>query len=596
MITGESQKNMIEVRAALPFGWSRNCQSCITIVRPPSFRSINSVSAAGVHGKKTKGDQEGSLSSSHRQEQHQEYHKISTSWNVPRTSLSHYPEEAQHVIRNNLGRKSRRSSSVSRIKSEVDKILQVLQYEASCGFANAQGKSGQCFSQWLEEALQRCSKELSDSGFIDSAHVCLDLSKELKDYDRMSQHTRKDLVLRMEMVATTIGNSLQPHPHAMRSTRYINLEQRGEGRPEDIQAEEAHEEETLALLPETTKGHSATLDLLDVDSAPLTQLPTTPKIGESDSDYTWIKHQRKIKPETIAFRESFAKAALAAAEVATSNDRGTKDANDAGKQRTSQWFALRERRLTASAFSKALGFFDGDRNSLWEEKVGLKPPFGGNEATQWGTKMEARALDTYQTLTGQQVEGCMFRVKHDDPPHSWLGASPDGLMGGLGILDGDPRSMTTASDRSCNFESLPLSLNGPGILEIKCPYNRGHPENAVPPSKAIWYYMPQLQGLMDIFDREWCVLYVWTVNHGSAAFLITRDRDYWAAAFAVLAEFWWSHVVPARQAYEQGASTDEIESLRPPDNHPVANELRAWSKRLANAAPAVFFRPSRTQL
>ena len=30
-----------------------------------------------------------------------------------------------------------------------------------------------------------------------------------------------------------------------------------------------------------------------------------------------------------------------------------------GEQRTPQWHRLRERRLTASAFSKALGFFTG---------------------------------------------------------------------------------------------------------------------------------------------------------------------------------------------------------------------------------------------
>lgn len=66
---------------------------------------------------------------------------------------------------------------------------------------------------------------------------------------------------------------------------------------------------------------------------------------------------------------------------------------------------------------------------------------------------------------------------------------------------------------------------------------------------------------MDIFDRSWCNLYVWTPAHGAGVYHIRRDRAYWAAAFDVLAEFWWSHVVPGRQCYERGA-LGEVERYR----------------------------------
>ena len=33
---------------------------------------------------------------------------------------------------------------------------------------------------------------------------------------------------------------------------------------------------------------------------------------------------------------------------------------------------------------------------------------------------------------------------------------------------------------------------GPGVLEIKCPFNRGQPESASVPSLPPWYYMPQV--------------------------------------------------------------------------------------------------------
>ena len=33
---------------------------------------------------------------------------------------------------------------------------------------------------------------------------------------------------------------------------------------------------------------------------------------------------------------------------------------------------------------------------------------------------------------------------------------------------------------------------GPGVLEIKCPFNRGDPKSAAPPKLPQWYYMPQV--------------------------------------------------------------------------------------------------------
>ena len=33
---------------------------------------------------------------------------------------------------------------------------------------------------------------------------------------------------------------------------------------------------------------------------------------------------------------------------------------------------------------------------------------------------------------------------------------------------------------------------GPGVLEIKCPFNRGRPQQGRPPAQPPWYYMPQV--------------------------------------------------------------------------------------------------------
>lgn len=65
---------------------------------------------------------------------------------------------------------------------------------------------------------------------------------------------------------------------------------------------------------------------------------------------------------------------------------------------------------------------------------------------------------------------------------------------------------------------------------------------------------------MDIFDRDWCNLFVWTVN-GSTLFHIQRDREYWQLCFQVLAEFWWSNVIPAKHALARD-DADAVERYR----------------------------------
>jgi len=233
-----------------------------------------------------------------------------------------------------------------------------------------------------------------------------------------------------------------------------------------------------------------------------------------------------------------------------------------GQQGTEEWLRLRQGRLTASAFSNALGFWQDGRVELWEEKVGLRGPFAGNEATSWGSAKEEHALRSYSAITGNAVaDDCMFKMLQDDPAHSWIGASPDGLitrpMGGPGSL---------------------------GVLEIKCPFNKGKPLVATPYRSMPYYYMPQVQGLMEVFDREWCHVYSWTVN-GSAIYLVQRDREYWRVMYSMLSEFWWQHVIPTKHVLAQGGDPAEVERHRPAPVHPYTAYIVQWSKNLASACP-----------
>jgi len=81
------------------------------------------------------------------------------------------------------------------------------------------------------------------------------------------------------------------------------------------------------------------------------------------------------------------------------------------EQRTEAWHALRSQRLTASDFSKALGFWGTpDVVGLWEEKLGLRERFGGNKFTQWGERHEGKAVEEYERMSGNVVTHIGFQV------------------------------------------------------------------------------------------------------------------------------------------------------------------------------------------
>ncbi|XP_031270080.1 uncharacterized protein LOC116128517 [Pistacia vera] len=228
-------------------------------------------------------------------------------------------------------------------------------------------------------------------------------------------------------------------------------------------------------------------------------------------------------------------------------------------QRSDEWFALRRDKLTTSTFSTALGFWKGSRRAeLWHEKVFASEvqPIEGSKrfAMEWGVLNEGAAIDRYKSITGRDVSSLGFAV-HAEERLGWVGASPDGLLG---------------------------CFPGGGILEVKCPYNKGKPETALPWSTMPFYYMPQVQGQMEVMNREWVDLYCWTPN-GSTIFRICRERDYWELIHGVLHEFWWENVIPARQALAMGRE-EEAKSYKPTSTHRRTGLAIVKSMKLATEA------------
>lgn len=65
---------------------------------------------------------------------------------------------------------------------------------------------------------------------------------------------------------------------------------------------------------------------------------------------------------------------------------------------------------------------------------------------------------------------------------------------------------------------------------------------------------------MEIFDRDWCNLFVYTVNE-ARIYHIKRDHDYWKTAYRVMSDFWWGSVIPAKHALALDSQTD-LENFR----------------------------------
>jgi len=133
------------------------------------------------------------------------------------------------------------------------------------------------------------------------------------------------------------------------------------------------------------------------------------------------------------------------------------------KQRTEEWFKLRENRLTASDLYDAVYY----PTTLIKKKI-KNVSFNSNAipALKWGCMFEKIACDIYAHLNNTHVNefGLLINDKINN-----FGASPDGITDD-GIM-----------------------------IEIKCPYSREIKNNEIPKK---YYY--QMQGQMAVCELDIC--------------------------------------------------------------------------------------------
>lgn len=162
----------------------------------------------------------------------------------------------------------------------------------------------------------------------------------------------------------------------------------------------------------------------------------------------------------------------------------------------------------------------GSRKQLWRIKTGREVRVENPKMLR-GTELEPLAIRDYLTaIDGEWARGeaCAGDYGYEQPSFTfkqvgfmlhpdqdWLGGSPDGLLG---------------TDVLCEFKCPAPKEDG------TIPFYE-----EVPP-----YYMPQVQGLLEITDRYVCDFVCWTPG-GIKVWQITKHPDYWNWMVPHLAEF-----------------------------------------------------------
>ena len=185
------------------------------------------------------------------------------------------------------------------------------------------------------------------------------------------------------------------------------------------------------------------------------------------------------------------------------------------EQRSPEWFAQREGKLTSSDAGTVLGLNPYQKpHEVLFKKCGFDPkPFVGNIATLHGQKYEDEAIDKYCELTNQ-VNYNFGLIAHSDVHHNndyyWMAGSPDGIA-----IDKDNRDAE------------------PVLLEVKCPYRRKIKFGKIPE-----YYLPQVQLNLFICDLKVADFIEYLPPNTMNIVRVYRDQKWLDKNVPVLQAFW----------------------------------------------------------
>jgi putative phage-type endonuclease len=164
------------------------------------------------------------------------------------------------------------------------------------------------------------------------------------------------------------------------------------------------------------------------------------------------------------------------------------------QQRTEAWFKARHGKINASTLGSVVGLTNfRNKDGLTDQKVAFDrlrhelkgdpgEPGESNDAMEWGQLREDEARNAYAAYM-QEFHGGVGEISDvgsiSHSMYPWLAASPDGLVGDN------------------------------GLVEIKCPFNARFDE---PRTFVYESYRLQVNLQLEITEREWCDLCIWTTK------------------------------------------------------------------------------------
>ncbi|KAJ8321536.1 hypothetical protein KUTeg_000912 [Tegillarca granosa] len=234
-----------------------------------------------------------------------------------------------------------------------------------------------------------------------------------------------------------------------------------------------------------------------------------------------------------------------------------------GQSQNVNWHNLRHGRLTASKFyniftriNTHLENPNSDMTSLLSTVMGYSPPNPNLKALKFGRESEPIAKSLYKReYVKSHSETCFSECGiFLDANNSYLAASPDMLVScsccGNGLLEVKtimaPKCDTCFAFCYCNLPSFFYNCNN--SLNIK----KNHS------------YFCQMQGQMAITHRNWCDLFVYSVN-GSYKERVYFDKDYYDKIFVNLKYFFKTFVAPEIFSKSLQKSQSESKSAEPMD-------------------------------
>ena len=315
------------------------------------------------------------------QQQHrQQYESMQRHWNVKRTPIDQYPDDVQQRIiagkPSSSGSGSGSGAGQARalattaaapaagpwpavLVADLQKLLAALEYERKVGYINVVGSVDKVpVAAWAARHLMAAAGELMEAPA--AAQQCSAAAQQLQRYGGMEAAERPAAVAAAEAAARQALASLQQG-----GDRPIAGQQQSQAAAAMAAASASLLQlvQTAAAPAAAAAAASAPVPEQELDAA--AEEAHAEEVGQAvptpEGEEYVMSGNRRIKATTVAFRRSFAEAAAALEEQqqGAGSCGGVAGIAAGGEQRSAAWFRLRERRLTASAFSKAVGLFEG---------------------------------------------------------------------------------------------------------------------------------------------------------------------------------------------------------------------------------------------